>query len=115
MASWSESTHSGRGHHTFISGPLLAAMAVAIGLAAAGLSFGRLLPTGQFLPAMGTVLLFAAAGVALIAWMHPAKRSASGPTYWDVCGLLVFLSICAGVGSEAEQVIALVGLDAPPN
>jgi high-affinity Fe2+/Pb2+ permease len=115
MASWSESTHSGRGHDTFISGPLLAAMAVAIGLAVAGLAFGRMLPTGQFLPAMGTVLLFAAASMALVAWMHPAHRGKGSPTYWDLCGLLVFLGICAGVGSEAAHVAALVGLELPSN
>jgi hypothetical protein len=113
MVSWSESTGSSR--DTFISGPLIAAIAVAIGLAAAGLTVGRLLPAGQFLPAMCTVLVFAAGCIALVAWANPGSRGSSGPTYWDLCALLVLLAICAGVGSEPEHVFALVGFDAPSN
>jgi hypothetical protein len=54
------------------------------------------------------VLLTAAAGIALGAWMHGSQRDAQGVSAWDVAGLLMLLGFAAGIAGDPMEMLASV-------
>ncbi len=64
------------------------------------------LPPPLILPAISTLLLAAAGGIALIAWRKPRLHQ-SMLSYWDIAGALTFIGIAAALLSDPDQALPL--------
>jgi hypothetical protein len=102
-----QSVASGPAVHGRLDPPLLSLVVAAT--AASGLLLAWTVPTQLFLPAL-SFLSFAAAGmVALFAYYSGADRRTAGITLWDVAGVFALIWIAAGMSSEPEHVVQLLG------
>lgn len=88
-------------------GPQGALMGAAAAIAAALWFLPGTLPAPLVLPVVSTLLLLAAALIALVAWWRPAPHP-SLPGYWDVSGALTMAGIGAALLSEPDAVLPLL-------
>lgn len=65
------------------------------------------LPPPLILPAISTLLLIVAGGIALIAWRRPCPHQ-SLLSYWDLAGAVTFIGIAAALMSEPDQALPLL-------
>lgn len=90
-----------------INGPQTLALATLLaGFGAFGLLV-LFLPPPLILPAISTLLLIAAGGIALIAWRRPSPHQ-SVLSYWDLAGAVTFIGIAAALMSEPDQALPLL-------
>jgi hypothetical protein len=68
-----------------------------------------LVPPPLVLPALGLVSFTAAGVVALFAHYSGADRHADGITLWDVAGAFALIWVAAGILSEPEHIVQLLG------
>ena len=69
-----------------------------------------LTPPPLLLPALSLYAIACAATVAMFAWRSRAPRHGRGVTAWDVSGACVLAGIAAGMLSEPDAVVQLLGL-----
>jgi hypothetical protein len=99
--------NSGRATPQAINGPQTLALATLLaGFGAFGLLV-LFLPPPLILPAISTLLLAAAGGIALIAWRRPRPHQ-SMLSYWDLAGAMTFIGIAAALMSEPDQALPLL-------
>ena len=99
--------NSGRATPQAINGPQTLALATLLaGFGAFGLLV-LFLPPPLILPAISTLLLAAAGGIALIAWRRPRPHQ-SMVSYWDLAGAMTFIGIAAARMSEPDQALPLL-------
>jgi hypothetical protein len=95
-----------------INGPQTLALATLLaGFGAFGLLV-LFLPPPLILPALSTLLLATAGGIALIAWCRPLQHQ-SMFSYWDIAGALTFIGIAAALMSEPDQALPLLEASRP--
>src|SRR5262249_56884696 len=68
-----------------------------------------LVPPPLVLSALGLVSFTAAGVVALLAYYSGADRHADGITLWDVAGAFALIWVAAGMLSEPEHIVQLLG------
>jgi hypothetical protein len=68
-----------------------------------------LVPPPLVLPALGLVSFTAAVVLALFAYCSGADRHADGITLWDVAGAFALIWVAAGMLSEPEHIVQLLG------
>lgn len=104
--------NSGRATPQVINGPqTLAFTTLLAGFGAFGLLV-LFLPPPLILPALSTLLLAAAGGIALIAWRRPCPHQ-SMLSYWDLAGAVTFIGIAAALMSEPDQALPLFEASRP--
>jgi hypothetical protein len=89
-------------------GPQVAVVVLSLAGAIAAALCLWTLPLPLILPALSVLIVFAAAGLALVAWMRPHRPASVRVTYWDIVGALTFIGICAALLSDPEQVVPLL-------
>ena len=95
---------SGRGISGVSAAVLVATAAMPV------LVIALLVPPPQVLPVFGTVSIVAAGLVGLFAFCSGAAREGNHITAWDLAGACAFIGFAAGMLSEPEQVVQLLGL-----
>ena len=90
-------------------GPRLDLSALVIAVAASGVLLVWLVPPPLVLPALGLVSFTAAVVVALFAYCSGADRHADGITLWDLAGAFALIWVAAGMLSEPEHIVQLLG------
>jgi hypothetical protein len=100
------SSGSGRAARQAANGPQTLALALLIAGFGAFSLLVLFLPPPLVLPAISTLLLAAAGGIALIAWRGP-KPHQSMLSYWDIAGAVTFIGIAAALMSEPDQALPL--------
>jgi hypothetical protein len=89
-----------------INGPQALAVATLLAGFSAFALLVLFLPPPLIMPALSTVLLTAAGGIALIAWRRPRPHQ-SMLSYWDLAGAVTFIGIAAALMSEPDQALPL--------
>jgi len=77
--------------------------------AASGVLLVWLVPPPLVLPALGLVSFTAAVVLALFAYCSGADRHADGITLWDMAGAFALIWVAAGMLSEPEHIVQLLG------
>lgn len=98
--------HIGRAAPQATSGPQRLAVAILLAGFSAFALLVLFLPPPLIFPAVSTLLLAAAGGIALIAWRRPCPHQ-SKLSYWDVAGAVTFIGIAAALLSEPDQALPL--------
>ena len=89
--------------------PRLDLSVVVMAAAASGVLLVWFVPPPLVLPALGLVSFTAAVVVALFAYCSGANRRADGITLWDVAGAFALIWVAAGMLSEPEHIVQLLG------
>ena len=89
--------------------PHLELAVVVVAAAASGVLLLWLVPPPLLLPALGLVSFTAAVVVALFASYSGADRHADGITLWDMAGAFALIWVAAGMLSEPEHIVQLLG------
>lgn len=82
---------------------------VVIAAAASSVLLVWLVPSPLALPALGLVSFTAAVVVASFASYSGADRHADGITLWDIAGAFALIWVAAGMLSEPEHIVQLLG------
>jgi O-antigen/teichoic acid export membrane protein len=82
---------------------------VVIAAAASSVLLVWLVPSPLALPALGLVSFTAAVVVASFAHYSGADRHADGITLWDMAGAFALIWVAAGMLSEPEHIVQLLG------
>ena len=90
-------------------GPHLDLSVVVMAAAASCVLLLWLVPPPLVLPALGLVSFTAAVAVALFAYCSGADRHADGITLWDMAGAFALIWVAAGMLSEPEHIVQLLG------
>jgi len=90
-------------------GPHLDLAVVVIAAAASSVFLVWLVAFPLVLPAIGLVSFTAAVVVALFAYCSRADRHADGITLWDLAGAFALIWLAAGMLSEPEHIVQLLG------
>ena len=90
-------------------GPRLDLSVVLMAATASSVLLVWLVPPPLVLPALGLVSFTAAGVVALFAHYSGADRHADGITLWDVAGAFALIWVAAGMLSEPEHIVQLLG------
>jgi hypothetical protein len=108
MAITNPARHAAHRHHARALGPQLTfAAAVLVSLASLMIST-TVLPRELALTVSTTLLLGAAALVALFAWSRGYPRAQSAVTYWDVAGALTLIGLFTAALVEPDHMVRLV-------
>jgi hypothetical protein len=109
MTLWKSEPGSTYGPALHKLGAHLDSSAVVMTAAASCVSLVWLVPPPLVLPALGLVSFTAAVVVALFAYCSGADRHADGITLWDMAGAFALIWVAAGMLSEPEHVVQLLG------
>jgi hypothetical protein len=104
--------HFGRATPQTVSGPQTLAVATLLAGFSAFALLVLFLPPPLILPALSSLLLAAAGGIALIAWRRPRPHP-SMLSYWDLAGAVTFIGIVAALLSEPDQALPLLDASRP--
>jgi 4-hydroxybenzoate polyprenyltransferase len=88
-----------------LAGPQGVWLLCSVLIGTAGLACAATLPPGVILPIMTVLLVLAAAGAALVAWLVSAPRRGAGLTHWDVAGLFAFLAAAAAIVGDPQEAL----------
>ncbi len=95
-----------------LSGPRIAFLASAVGIAAVWILANGWLQRDLVIPAVSTLSFVLAAAFAILAWWRRAEDP-SQVTYGDVAGALVLVGLCAAATIEPDHLVRAVLHDPP--
>jgi hypothetical protein len=90
-----------------LSGPRIAFLGSAVGIAALWILADGWLHRDLVIPVVSTATLALAAGFAVLAWRRRAEDPAQ-VTYGDVAGALVLVGLCAAATIEPDNLVRVV-------
>jgi len=109
MTLWKSEHGSTYGPALHKLGPHLDLSVVVMAAAASSVLLVWLVPPPLVLPALGLMSFTAAGVVALFAHYSGADRHTDGITLWDVAGAFALIWVAAGMLSEPEHIVQLLG------
>lgn len=109
MTLWKSEHGSTYGAALHKLGPHLDLSVVVLAAAASSVLLVWLVPPPLVLPTLGLVSFTAAGVLALFAYYSGADRHADGITLWDVAGAFALIWVAAGMLSEPEHIVQLLG------